>query len=84
MLSAGRHLEFAAISIVGARRSVLARALAYLSIELGNEYPHVAFYCGLDEIVAMKAVTRAGHSETRLRNFDPAGVEVLRFFARSA
>jgi len=71
------HPEFAAITIAGSEIGIGTAGCTF--IEPGNEYPHVAFYCGPDEIVAMKQwLARCGIPTSNF--WTRAGVEVLMFF----
>jgi len=71
------HPEFAAITIAGSEIGIGTVGCTF--IEPGNEYPHVAFYCGPDEMLAMKEwLGRFGVPTSNY--WTRAGVEALMFF----
>ena len=68
---------FAAITIAGSEIGIGNEGCTF--IEPGNEYPHVAFYCGPDEMLQMKAwLARCGIPSSNF--WTRAGIEALMFF----
>ena len=71
------HPQFAAITIAGSEIGIGTEGCTF--IEPGAEYPHIAFYCGPDALLAMKDwLTRCGIPSSNF--WTRRGTEALMFF----